>query len=83
MHHPRRTLLSLLSAVAASALVTLPASVAAAKEPLRVVASFSILGDMVKRIGGEHVRVTTLVGPNNDAHVYQPTPADARSDGTT
>ena len=44
-----------------------------------VVASFSILGDMVKRIGGEHVSITTLVGPNGDTHVYQPTPADARA----
>ena len=34
---------------------------------------------MVKRIGGTHVAVTTLVGPNGDAHVYQPTPADARA----
>ena len=34
---------------------------------------------MVSRIGGEHVAVTTLVGPNGDAHVYRPTPADARA----
>ena len=45
--------------------------------PLRAVATFSILGDMVSRIGGPHVSVTTLVGPNGDAHVYQPTPAAA------
>ena len=50
-----------------------------AKEPLPVVASFSILGDLVKEIGGEHVSLTTLVGANGDAHVYQPTPADARA----
>ena len=43
------------------------------------VATFSILGDMVKRIGGEHVDVTTLVGPDGDTHVFQPTPADARA----
>jgi zinc/manganese transport system substrate-binding protein len=55
-----------------------PAPVGAA-EPVRVVATFSILGDMVERIGGEHVSVVTLVGPNGDAHVYQPTPADARA----
>ena len=47
--------------------------------PILVVATFSILGDMVKRIGGKHVDVTTLVGPNSDTHVYQPTPADARA----
>jgi len=48
-------------------------------EPLKVVASFSILADMVRQIGGDQVEVTTLVGPNGDAHVYQPTPSDARA----
>lgn len=42
--------------------------------PLAVVASFSILGDLVQVIGGPQVQVTTLVGPNGDTHVYQPTP---------
>jgi zinc/manganese transport system substrate-binding protein len=51
-------------------------------EPLRVVASFSILGDMVKNVGGENVVVTTLVGPDGDAHVYEPTPADAKAVGS-
>ena len=50
-----------------------------ADEPIPVVATFSILGNMVSEIGGEHVNVTTLVGPDGDAHVYQPTPKDARS----
>lgn len=48
-------------------------------EPLRVVASFSILGDMVKNVGGEDVVVTTLVGADGDAHVYEPTPTDAKA----
>jgi zinc/manganese transport system substrate-binding protein len=47
--------------------------------PLRVVASFSILGDMVRQIGGGDVKVDTLVGPDGDAHEYEPTPADARA----
>jgi zinc/manganese transport system substrate-binding protein len=47
--------------------------------PLRVVASFSILGDMVRQIGGSDVKVDTLVGPDGDAHEYEPTPADARA----
>jgi len=47
--------------------------------PLKVVASFSILGDMVKNVGGDKVRVSTLVGPNADTHTYQPTPADAKT----
>ena len=50
-----------------------------AEEPLPVVATFSILGDMVERIDGEHIALTTLVGPDGDAHVYQPTPKVARS----
>lgn len=51
----------------------------ACAEPLKVVASFSILGDLAQRVGGERVAVHTLVGADGDAHVYQPTPADARS----
>lgn len=46
---------------------------------LKAVASFSILGDMVKNVGGDRVEVTTLVGPNGDAHVFSPTPADAKT----
>lgn len=64
--------------LASAALLAVPAGVQAA-EPLKVVATFSILGDMVSRVGGERVAVTALVGPNGDAHVYQPTPADART----
>jgi zinc/manganese transport system substrate-binding protein len=49
-----------------------------AQERLNVVASFSILGDFVKNVGGDRVSVTTLVGPDSDVHVYTPAPADAR-----
>ena len=49
-----------------------------AAEPLKVVASFSILGDIVREVGGKDVSVSTLVGPDGDAHEYEPTPADAR-----
>lgn len=55
----------------------LPTS-AQAPEKLKVVATFSILGDLVRNVGGDRVEVTTLVGPNGDGHVYSPTPADAR-----
>ncbi|MGB7991449.1 MAG: zinc ABC transporter substrate-binding protein, partial [Candidatus Methylophosphatis roskildensis] len=47
-------------------------------EPLPVVATFSIIADLTRAVGGERVRVRALVGPDADAHVYQPTPADAR-----
>ena len=53
-------------------------SPACAQDRLNVVASFSILGDFVKNVGGERVDVTTLVGPDGDVHVYAPAPADAR-----
>ncbi len=49
------------------------------QDKMNVVASFSILGDFVRNVGGERVAVTTLVGPNGDAHVYTPTPADAKT----
>ena len=49
-----------------------------AQERLNVVASFSILGDFVRNVGGDRVNVTVLVGPDSDAHVYAPTPADAK-----
>jgi zinc/manganese transport system substrate-binding protein len=48
------------------------------QDRLNVVASFSILGDFVKNVGGDRVSVTTLVGPDGDVHVYTPAPADAK-----
>lgn len=43
-----------------------------------VVASFSILGDLVRVLGGPHLEVITLVGADSDGHTYQPTPGDGR-----
>jgi len=51
---------------------------APAQDRLNVVASFSILGDFVRNVGGDRVNVVTLVGADGDAHVYAPTPGDAR-----
>jgi zinc/manganese transport system substrate-binding protein len=48
------------------------------QDRLNVVASFSILGDLVRNVGGNRVSVTTLVGPDSDPHVYEPTPSDAK-----
>jgi zinc/manganese transport system substrate-binding protein len=48
------------------------------QQRLNVVASFSILGDFVRNVGGERVSVTTLVGADGDVHVYTPAPADAK-----
>lgn len=75
--------LSLKSLLAASALVTAAmlasSAPSLAAEKLKTVATFSILGDMVHRVGGDLVEVTTIVGPNSDTHVYEPKPADAKS----
>jgi len=51
---------------------------ARAEQPLNVVASFSILGDFVRNVGGDRVSVTTLVGVDSDVHVYTPAPSDAK-----
>ena len=50
----------------------------AGAKPLEVVASFSVLGDMTERVGGEDIKLTVLIGPDGDAHGFEPTPADAR-----
>lgn len=49
----------------------------ASAEPLKVVASFSILGDMVERVAGNRVELTVLVGAGADAHSFEPGPAHA------
>jgi zinc/manganese transport system substrate-binding protein len=50
-----------------------------AAEKIKAVASFSILADLVKQVGGDHVDVTAIVGPDGDAHVFQPSPQDAKA----
>lgn len=47
-------------------------------EPMPVVASFTILADMTRQVGGERVHVHSLVGENGNAHAFQPSPSDAR-----
>ena len=72
----RRSLRNLATACAA-----LLAATAAQAQPLEVSTSFSILGDLVRQVGGERVKVRTLVGPDEDAHAFQPRPSDAREIG--
>ncbi|HEV7416226.1 MAG TPA: zinc ABC transporter substrate-binding protein, partial [Tianweitania sediminis] len=50
---------------------------AEAEEKLGVVATFSIIGDFAKVVGGDRIELRTLVGRDSDAHVYEPRPADA------
>ncbi|MGY3581581.1 zinc/manganese transport system substrate-binding protein [Bradyrhizobium sp. USDA 4341] len=73
----RFRLLLLLGLATVSAISPASAQEKAAK--LEVVATFSILGDLARNVGGSHVDVTALVGPNGDVHVYSPTPADAEA----
>lgn len=80
----RRSLLSSLAFGPGLAIVsTAPAAwaqaPAAPAAPIPVVATFSILADFVRAVGGGRVAVTSLVGPDSDAHAYQPSPADART----
>jgi zinc/manganese transport system substrate-binding protein len=65
--------------LAASALVLAIATTpAAAQDKVRVVATFSIIADFARNVGGDAVEVSELVGPDSDAHVYAPSPADAK-----
>src|SRR3954453_7100907 len=75
-----RSLLSRLAAAGLSVFLVLSWSGTSARaaDKIKAVASFSILGDMLRQVGGDRVEVITLVGPNGDAHVYQPTPTDAK-----
>lgn len=67
-------------AYASTALLALTAmaSTASAKT-LDVVASFTVLADVVHEVGGKNVEVKTLVGPNGDPHEFEPSPDDARN----
>ena len=56
----------------------LPASLCAA-EKIQVVTSFSILADLTQEIGGEQIVLTNLVGADEDAHVYEPSPDNAKA----
>ena len=71
--------LLLYAAVLLTPLLSLGGGGAQAADKIKVAASFSVLGDMVRQVGGDRVEVTTFVGPNGDAHVYEPTPGDAKT----
>jgi zinc/manganese transport system substrate-binding protein len=62
-----------------ASLILLPTAALSQQTKLPVVASFSILADLIGNIGGDRVSITTLVQPGSDAHVYAPTPADAKT----
>ena len=74
----RRSLLQEAAALASLPWLMSSAHAQAPARKLRVVASFSILADMAREVGGDAVDVTALVGPDGDAHVFEPTPADVK-----
>lgn len=67
----------LLLSTALPALIAFSATASAAE--LKAVASFTVLADVVKQVGGKHVSVTSLVKPDGDPHEFEPSPADAKS----
>jgi zinc/manganese transport system substrate-binding protein len=73
-----RTFRLALSVALAAMLTGVPAQ---AQDKIKVVATMSIIGDLVKNVGGERVEVTALVGPNSDTHAFSPTPGDAKTLG--
>jgi len=62
--------------LAIGALLISPLSMA---KTVNAVASFTVLADIVKQVGGEHVNVKSLVGPNGDPHTFEPTPQDSQA----
>lgn len=74
-----KTLLQKLITPLLALAVSAGTTVAFAADKLPVMASFSILGDLVQVVGGDRVAVTTLVGPDEDAHVFEPKAADAKN----
>lgn len=66
-------------ALAGSALLAVGTMAAASAKTIDVVASFTVLADVVKNVGGEHVNVKSLVPPNGDPHEFEPSPEDAKS----
>jgi zinc/manganese transport system substrate-binding protein len=61
------------------AVVALLSSPLAMAKTVNAVTSFSILGDIVQEVGGEHVKVTSLVGPDGDPHSFEPSPKDSKA----
>ncbi|MCX8506333.1 MAG: zinc ABC transporter substrate-binding protein [Alphaproteobacteria bacterium] len=70
-------LASILVVMVILSLIIFPRHSHAEPAPLRVIASFSILGDLIKQIGGDRVNVTVLVAAGGDPHLYQAKPSDA------
>ena len=76
--HSFRAVFALAGVIVLPLFMPIPAQ-ANEPKPIHVVASFSILANIVEQVGGPHVKVTSLIGADADAHVFNPTPADAKT----
>lgn len=74
----RRQMIAIAGSMAALVMAGPAAAQDSAPGRFKVLATFSILGDFVRNVGGDRVEVATLVGRDGDAHVYAPAPADAK-----
>jgi len=81
-HHSRTVAVRLLALITLAAALVTPLSggvtraqtPAPAGQPVKVIASFSILGDWVQQVGGDRVQAVTIVGAGGDAHTFDPSP---------
>ncbi|QND50855.1 zinc ABC transporter solute-binding protein [Phyllobacterium sp. 628] len=69
----------LLFALAGSVALTFGMAASASAKTIDVVASFTVLADVVKNVGGDHVHVKSLVPANGDPHEFEPSPDDAKA----
>jgi len=76
MRNGKRIAAGLMAIIAAAAVAAVPARAA---EKLKVVATFSVIGDMAAQVAGDHVALATIVGPDGDTELYRPTLADGRT----
>lgn len=74
-----RTSIAMMALIVLVALVVLPTAPLRAADKPTVVATFSVLADMVANVAGDHVDLVTIVGPDGDTELYQPTLADSRT----
>jgi zinc/manganese transport system substrate-binding protein len=70
---------SLLVGSAFATIATVALAAPASAKTVEAVASFTVLADMVRQVGGDHVHVLSMVPPNGDPHEYEPTPDDAKN----
>jgi zinc/manganese transport system substrate-binding protein len=77
--HALRFMAALFAVLALGSTLRTPAAAQEGGDPLQVVATFSILGDLVQNVGGDRIELTTIIQAGADAHTFEPTPRDAEA----